>query len=69
MNTKKMIQSIVMLGVFWYSFMVWFCIFELHLNWLILLLLTILLGIFIKVLYPLSKDRSMKHSEVDHHGI
>ena len=64
MNTKKMIQSIVMLGVFWYSFMVYLCIFELHLNWLILLL-----GIFIKVLYPLSKDSSFKHSEVDHHGI
>lgn len=55
MNTKKMIQSILLLGLFWYCYLVYVCMFELHLDWLLILLLTILLGIFVKSLYPFIK--------------
>lgn len=69
MNTKKMIQSILLLGLFWYSYLIYICIFELRLNCFLFILLTMLAGIFVKCLYPLIKMNQEKHRRVDDHGI
>lgn len=69
MNTKKMIQSIMLLGLFWYSYLVYICIFELHLNLILLILLTMLTAIFIKCLYPLLSCSHNKQRKVDDHGV
>lgn len=69
MDTKKTIQSILLLGLFWYSYLVYICIFELQLNWTLLILLTMLLAVFVKCLYPFIRTNQNKHRKVDDHGI
>lgn len=53
MNTKKMMNVILLLGIFWYCYLGYVMLCELRLHPIFLLLLTGLLGLFVQTLRPL----------------
>lgn len=69
MNTKKMIQSIILLGVFWYCYLVYICMIELQLPGIFVILLSVLLSIFVRTLYPLLHADKRNCREEDTHDI
>lgn len=53
MKMKKMMQSILLLGIFWYAYVGYILIVEMDMNPILLVLLTAILWIFIKAVKPL----------------
>lgn len=67
MNTAKMIKSILLLGIFWYLYLGYLLMFEMHMNPMFLILLTWLFVIFFKAVRPLCDHLSNHRKKVNPH--
>lgn len=57
-----MVRSIIMLGIFWYAYLAYLFI-DMQMHPIFLILLTLILGIFIKAIQPLKKYILMNRKE------
>ena len=69
MNTKKMIHSILLFGIFWYLYLGYLLQFEMQLEPIFLVLLTLLLGIFLLLLHPLCNHIAGHRKKVNSHEL
>ncbi len=69
MNTKKMINSVLLLGIFWYVYLGYLMVFEMRMHPLFLILLTLLLGVFFKAVHPLCRHLTCSRKKVNSHEL